>query len=107
MLGWLWSLHPRSAHSTDPDKQEGACATGLAEFLHAWVLLIPVTPGFGDRCCVLLTSDPLILGALEHLGVELPLGVVESKSYYVAQDALEFSKSQTSASTETVVKDMC
>ena len=28
-----------------------------------------------DRCCVLLTSDPKILGILEHLGVELPLGV--------------------------------
>ena len=73
---WLWSLHPRSAHSTDPDKQEGACATGLAEFLHAWVLMIPVTPGFGDRCCVLLTSDPMILGVLEHLGFELTLGIV-------------------------------
>ena len=28
------------------------------------------------RCCVLLTSDPMILGALEHLGVDLPLNVV-------------------------------
>jgi hypothetical protein len=29
-----------------------------------------------DRCCVLLTSDPMILGEFECLGVELPLGVV-------------------------------
>ena len=29
-----------------------------------------------DRCCVLLTSDPMILGVLELLGVALPLGVV-------------------------------
>jgi hypothetical protein len=28
------------------------------------------------RCCILLTSDPMILGALEHLGVDLPLNVV-------------------------------
>jgi hypothetical protein len=28
-----------------------------------------------DRCCVFLTSDPMILGILECLGVELPLGV--------------------------------
>ena len=41
------------------DRLEGTCATGLAEFLCAWVPLVPVTPGVGDRCCVLLTSDPL------------------------------------------------
>ena len=29
-----------------------------------------------DRCCILLTSDPMILGMLGHLGMELPLGVV-------------------------------
>lgn len=28
------------------------------------------------RCCVLLTYDPMILGVLDCLGVELPLGVV-------------------------------
>ena len=27
-------------------------------------------------CCVLLTSDPKILGMLEHLGVETPLGTM-------------------------------
>ena len=59
---WLQSLCPRSAQGAGPDRLEGTCATGLAEFLCAWVLLVPVTPGVGDRCCVLLTSDPLILG---------------------------------------------
>jgi hypothetical protein len=39
-------------------------------------LTIPNHPSVGNRCCVLLTSDPLILGMLELLGVELPLGVV-------------------------------
>ena len=29
-----------------------------------------------DRCCVLLTSDPMTLGMLGHLGVKLQLGVV-------------------------------
>ena len=28
------------------------------------------------RCCVLLTFDPMILGMIEHQGVDLPLGVV-------------------------------
>ena len=34
----------------------------------------PVSPSVGDRC--VLTSDPLILGALECLEVELPVIVV-------------------------------
>ena len=59
-----------------PARQEGACATGLVEFLHAWVPLVLVTPTVGDSCCVFLPCDPLILGQLEHLGVELPLGVL-------------------------------
>ena len=74
--GWLWSLCPRSAQGAGPDRLEGTCATGLVEFLRAWVLLVPVTSSVGDRCCVLLTSDLLILGSLECLGVELSLGVV-------------------------------
>jgi hypothetical protein len=77
LYDWLQSLLPRSAQGTGPDRLEGTHATGLAEFLHAWVPLpVQVTPCVGGRCCVLLTSDPLILGTLEHLGVELPLGVV-------------------------------
>ena len=58
----LWSLRPRSAQGTGPDRLEGTRATDLAEFLCAWVLLIQVTPGVGDRCCVLLTSDPRCVG---------------------------------------------
>ena len=46
------------------------------EFLGAWVPLVPVTSCVGADVCVLLTSDPMILGVLEHLGVDLPLGVV-------------------------------
>jgi hypothetical protein len=41
-----------------PDKPEVTHATGLVEFLHAWVLPVPVTPGVVDRCCFLLTSAP-------------------------------------------------
>ena len=73
LWSWLQSLQPRSIQGAGPDKSEGTPATGLVEFLHAWVLPVPVT---GYRCCVLFSSDPLILGALERLGVELPLGVV-------------------------------
>ena len=37
----------------------------------------PSYPQCWDRCCVLFTSDSMILGVLECLEVELPLGVVE------------------------------
>ena len=76
-------LHPRSAQDTSPDRPEGTHSTGLVEFLCAWVPLVPVTPGVGDRCCVLLTSDPLILGMLEHLGMELPLADVGLAAEFV------------------------
>ena len=45
------------------------------EFLGAWVPLVPVTPGVGADV-VSYTSEPMILGMLEHLGVDLPLGVL-------------------------------
>ena len=38
---------PRSAQGTGSDRPEGTCATVLAEFLYAWVPLVPVTPGVG------------------------------------------------------------
>ena len=42
--------------------------------------LDPAGPSYSwwcwNRCCVLLTPDPKILGMLEHLGVEPPLGAV-------------------------------
>ena len=43
-----------------------------------------------DRCYVLLTSDPMILGMLEHLNVALPLGVLGSEfASQVIQHRLE------------------
>ena len=59
-------------------RPKGTCATGQVEFLGAWVPLVPVTPGVAaDRWFVLLTSDPFILGMLDHLAVDIPLGVME------------------------------
>ena len=76
IVRWLLSLCLWSAQGAGPDRPEGTCATGLAEFWGAYVLLVTVIPDVEERCCVLLTSGPLILSVLEHLGVELPLGVV-------------------------------
>ena len=77
LWGWLQSLCPGSARGAGPEREreEKTHATGLAEFLCAWVLPVPVTPVLGQILCPphLLISDP---GVLEHLGVELPLGVV-------------------------------
>jgi hypothetical protein len=42
-------------------------------FLHPWILGDPVTPDVGSD---VVTSSPVILGMLEHLEGELPLGVV-------------------------------
>ena len=58
LWGWLHSLHLRSARGTGPDKLEGTQATGLAEFLHAWVELVPVTPSVGTD---VVSSSLLIL----------------------------------------------
>ena len=66
-----------------PDRLEVTCASGLAEFLHVCIPPALVTTSVGDRCRVLLTSDPLILGTLECLGVELPLGVVVLAAEFV------------------------
>ena len=45
------------------------------------VSLDPAGPSYSqwcwNRCCVLLTPDPKILGMLEHLGVEPPMGAVD------------------------------
>ena len=40
---------------------------------------------YWDRCCVLLISDPMILGVLECLGVELPVGVVGLTAEFVLE----------------------
>jgi hypothetical protein len=67
-VGLAAEFEPKDAN---PDRPEGTHATGLAEFLGAWVPLVSVTPGVGDRCCVLTsdppTSDPLILGLAHFL----------------------------------------
>jgi hypothetical protein len=47
LWNWLQSLRPRSAQGTGSDSLERTQATGLAEFLSAWVPLIPVTLGVG------------------------------------------------------------
>jgi hypothetical protein len=49
---------------------EGICEIGPVEFLGAWVPLDPVTPDLG---AVILSSssDTMILGVLECLGVDL------------------------------------
>ena len=52
-------------------RRAGSCATDQAEFLAAWVPLVPVTSGVGAD---VVSSSPLILsmilGALECLGMD-------------------------------------
>jgi hypothetical protein len=43
----------------------------------------PSNSGCWNRCCVLLTSNPVILGVLESPRVELPLGVVGMAAEFV------------------------
>ena len=43
---------------TGPDRRKGTCVNGLAEFLRAWVPLVPVTPGVGTD---VVSSSSLIL----------------------------------------------
>ena len=71
---WLRSLGPRSA--------QGTAQTGRN--LCHWLggvpgCLGPAGPSYSRcwcRCCGPLTSDPMILGVLECLGLGLPLSVV-------------------------------
>jgi hypothetical protein len=84
-------LQPRSAQGASPKRLEGTRATGLVEFLRAWVLMVLVTPSVGDRCCILLTSDPLILSVLEYLGVGLLLGVVGLAAEFAVNFSTRFS----------------
>ena len=63
---WLQSLHPRSAQGTGTDRPEGTLATGVVEFLGAWVLLVSVTSGVGAD----FVSSSMIPGVLA-LGVDL------------------------------------
>ena len=95
----LGSWNPGSVRVPGSGASSGCCGIGCrvqAQGLlraHAqtgrnwchWLCRIPVSldpsgPRYScwgcDRCCVLLTSDPMILGVLECLGLEFPLGVV-------------------------------
>jgi hypothetical protein len=42
--------------------------------LNPWILVVPATHGVGAN---VVASSPVILGVIEHLGLNLPLGVVE------------------------------
>jgi hypothetical protein len=71
LWNWLQRSGPRSAQGSSPDHWSGGVPvtqdlTGPSYSWWCW-----------DRFCVLLTSDPMMLGLLECLGVELPLDVVE------------------------------
>ena len=70
---WLQRLGPRSAQDSGPDQKEPEPWSGGVP-----ASLVPASPSYSlwcwDRCRV-LTFDPMILGMLEHLGVELTLGV--------------------------------
>jgi hypothetical protein len=96
--GHLWSYDPGCVWAPGNGNFSGCCGTvcsvrsqGLLSALaqagrNPWLWLSGFTGWLGPvvpsnfwcwgRCCVLFTSDPMILGVLEHLGVELPLGVV-------------------------------
>ena len=50
-----FALKVLSGHGLRP---EGTCATGWVDFPGAWVLLVPVTSGFGAD---VVSSSPLIL----------------------------------------------
>lgn len=45
----------------------------VQDFLHPWVLGNPVTPGVGPD---VVSCSPVMLGILQHLGLELPLAVM-------------------------------
>jgi hypothetical protein len=54
---------------------EGIHTTDQVEFLGSSGLNVPTYFLCWGRCCVFLTSNPMILGVLECLEVDLPLGV--------------------------------
>lgn len=59
--------------SEDRHKQEGMCASGWVRLPASLVLMgVPVILGVGAD----VVASPVILGVSEHLGVQLPLGVL-------------------------------
>ena len=83
---WLQSSCPRSAQDTGLDQKDLCHWSGRVP-----QCLGPAGPSYFQccgRCCILLTSDPMILGVLDHLRVELPLGVVGLTAEFVSKVCL-------------------
>ena len=57
VVGLAAKFGPKVCSGHQP-RLEGNGATGLTEFLHAWVPLVPVTPSIGTE---VVSSSPLIL----------------------------------------------
>ena len=98
MIKLLGSCGPRHVRAPGSGVSSECCGTGCR--VHTQVLLRataqtgrntqhwsggvcgsldPAGPSYSrywDRCCGFLTYDSMILGVLEYLGVQLPLGVV-------------------------------
>ena len=72
---WLWCLHLRPAQGTSLDRLKELChrSRRVPECLGP---AGPTDSWCWERCCLRLTSDPMFLGMLEHLGVEVSLDVV-------------------------------
>ena len=58
VVGLTVESAPKVVQGTVPKRPEGTHATGPAEFLCAWVPLVPVPPGVGTD---VVSSSPLIL----------------------------------------------
>ena len=81
--GWLRSLCPTSAQGTNPDLKEPATLVSQSSLVQGSI-------GYSfswcwGRCCVLLASDPVILGVLEQLRGDLPVGVVGLATEFESQ----------------------
>jgi hypothetical protein len=69
---WVQSQCPKSAQHTGSVWKEPV-PLARRGFLCPWIPGVPIIPGVGADG---VASSPVILGMLEYLGVELPLGVV-------------------------------
>ena len=57
VVGLAAEFAPKVCSGPGPDRPEGTRATALVEFFHAWVPLVPVTPGVGTD----VSASPLML----------------------------------------------
>ena len=71
-MHWVQSQGPRSAHGTGSDWMKPVPLARWG-FLCLWIPWVSVTAGVGQN---VVASSPVILGVLENLRVELPLGVL-------------------------------